>query len=64
MITRTDSLTAAERHQRIVLCTATYYNMNGRIPDASELCRCLGHGYLKEIVCYLKNVSFPEVVCA
>ena len=64
MKTEKNTLNRRERYQQIVLCARTYYNLHGKQPDASELCKWLDLSYRGEIMTYLGTASSPAAVCA
>ena len=50
-----DTLTNAEREQKIALCAQTYFNLYGRLPGIKELCKFLGTDYFGDIVLFLNH---------
>lgn len=52
-MTKRMSLRTQEREQKIALCEATYFNLNGSVPNAETLCEMLGKDYLNDILRYL-----------
>ncbi|MEE8885401.1 MAG: hypothetical protein SOI56_02380 [Eubacteriales bacterium] len=46
-----------ERNQKIMLCAATYFNLNGYMPDKDTLCEMLGNDYAADVIRYLGRSS-------
>ena len=55
MTLQNDTLTPSEREQKIAVCSKTYANLYGHMPDLTELCRFLGADYLTDIMMYLRR---------
>ena len=47
------SYSVNELKQLIAVCVSTFYNLNGFLPDAQELCRQIGSEYARSIHCLL-----------
>jgi hypothetical protein len=52
-----------ELEQLMAVCTSTFFNLNGSLPDAEELCREIGNEYRSNIYNLLgASVNSAEVV--
>ena len=59
-----NTLNRKERQQQIALCAKTFFNLEGRMPEAMELAEWLDAGWLGEIMEYLGKTFRPQALCA
>lgn len=63
-MTKRISFHSQDNEQKIALCRATYFNLNGSMPSAEELCEMLGKDCLNDILRYLNAVPGQGAVVA
>lgn len=56
--------TMKELKQLLAVCTATFYNLNGCLPDTEELCRQIGTEYRPAIYRILRGTMTVSPIMA